>query len=435
MKKLACLLVALMMLVPFAAQGEQPHTVGDPTLTGSITFCSAYAESQGMRAMADAFNELYPNVEVNITTIGNNANGNLKIDTMLMAGNEIDVVLCYTSTLLYERARANLFYDITDLIAEEGIDMQDEWGGAIDVDGRIYSIPADGTSFYVAINMDMWEKAGLGEIPETWTLEEYGEICRKLAAANGVPGSAEPAGKTRWTDHIYQKYGANCMYNEDGTEVTFLSNPDFLYTLNTLIGLEKEGAFYPWCDMVAAGLQPAQLFLNGEVATAINSNLTRFIADTENYPIDFKVGFAPHPTLTAEDEHNYMSGPSLYGHLAISQNCENKEAAWAFVKFCAREGNKYLVNAGHLPTWRYTNRDEIIDLLFGSAEAAAELIDVEGCKRVAFDLDGDTFLDTIVNTEIDNYLASVSVEIFNYELAPEDGLAEITEYANGVLAK
>lgn len=433
MKKIACILMVLVMLVPFFGLAEQPVTAGDPSLTGKITFCSAYNASQGMQALVDEFHQYYPNVEVEITTIGNNANGNLKIDTMLMAGDEIDVVLSYTSTLLYERSRAGLFYDITDLIDAEGIDMVDEWGARIEVDDKVYAIPADATNHYVAINLDMWEKAGLGDIPTSWTLEEYGEACKKLAEVNGVPGGATSAGKTRWTDQIYQAYGSDCMYTEDGNGVTFLSNPAFLYTLNTLIKLEKEGALYPWAEMVAAGLQPPQLILNSEVATGINSNLTRFLSDTENYPIDFKVGFAPHPTLTAEDEHNYMCGPSIYGYLAISNNCQNKDAAWAFVKFFSREGNKYLVKAGHLPTWQYTDRDAIIDILFGSTEEAEKLIDVESCKNVAFDLSGEGYIDTIVHTEIDNYLSSVTVEVFNYELEPEEAMQELVDYANSIL--
>ena len=432
--RLLSAMIALAMLLSVCALADQPVTVGDANLTGTVKFVAAYNTSQGMGDMIAAFNELYPNVTVELTTISNNTEGNLRIDTSLLAGGEIDVLLSYTSTYTRERTDAGFFMDLTDMIAAEGIDMDDEWGGAITVNDRIYCIPIDGLNYYIAINMDLWQKAGLGDIPTSWTMDEYAEACRTLTA-DGIFGGTESHGSEHWMNHVYQAFGSDMRYTADGKGVTYVSNPAFVETLQRQVALEQEGVWYPWNEMKAAGLQTQNVFLGKEVATTITNNVTRFIADQTNYPIDFKVAFASYPKLAASDEHNYMEGPSKYGHLAITNTCENVDAAWAFVKFFAREGNVYLVKAGHLPTWRYTDRDKAVTLLFGSDEEAAKLVDVNTYKSVVLNLDGENYYDTIVNTEIDNYLASVVKEVLNYELDPVEAMADVEEFAIGVLNK
>jgi len=434
-KRFFALLLAVLFIIPMSALAAQPAaTAGDPDLSGTVKFVCAYNESQGIGMLIESFNALYPNVNVELTTISNNEAGNLKIDTALMAGGEIDVLLSYTSTLTRERSEAGFFMDLTEMVDGEGIDMVDEWGGRLEVNDKVYSIPVDGLNYYVAINKTLWDEAGLGEIPTEWTMDEYAEACRTLTK-DGVFGGTESHGTNHWMNHMWQAFGSNMLYNEYGSAVTVVSNPAFVETLERQISLEEEGVWYPWNEMKAAGLQTQNVFLGSDTATTITNNVTRFIADQENYPIDFKVAFAPYPTLTAEDEHNYMEGPSKYGHLAITNTCENVEAAWAFVKFFAREGNVYLVKAGHLPTWRYTDRDMAVNLLFGSEEDAAKLIDVESYKSVVLNLDGENYYDTIINTEIDNYINSVVIDVFNYEMDPAEAMAEVEEFAAGVLSK
>ncbi len=433
-KTLLSLVLVLAMLMPMLAFAQPEATMGDPNLTGTVRFVCAYNGGQGIDALIEAFNELYPNVKVELTTISNNESGNLKINTSLMAGDEIDVLLSYTSTLTVSRSQSNFFYDLTDLIDAENIDMVDEWGGRLEVNGRVYSIPVDGLNYYIAINKTLWDNAGLGEIPTRWTMDEYADACRAMTA-DGVIGGADSHGSNHWMNHVYQAFGSDMLYNADKTAVTTVSNPAFVDTLNRQIALEEEGVWYPWSEMKASNMQTQNLLLGGYTASTVSNNMTRFIADQVNYPIDFTVSFAPYPTLTAEDEHNYMEGPSKYGHLAITSTCENVEAAWAFVRFFAREGNVYLVKAGHLPTWKYTDRDKAVTLLFGSEEDAAKLVDVEAYKRVVLNLDGENYYDTYVNTEIDNYINSTIVDVLNYELDPAEAMAEVEAFAADVLAK
>ena len=54
---------------------------------------------------------------------------------------------------------------------------------------------------------------------------------------------------------------------------------------------------------------------------------------------------------------------------------------------------------------------------------------------MVLNLDGENYYDTIVNTEIDNYLNSVIVDVLNYEYEPAEAMEDVAEFAAGVLAQ
>lgn len=49
---------------------------------------------------------------------------------------------------------------------------------------------------------------------------------------------------------------------------------------------------------------------------------------------------------------------------------------------------------------------------------------------MVLNLDGENYYDTIVNTEIDNYLNSVIVDVLNYEYEPAEAMSRISQWKN-----
>ena len=89
MKKLTAILLALVMLASCAlALAEAPNT----ELTGEITFYTAFAGANGTDALIAQFNELYPNVKVNYEVYKNSSDGNVGLDTAIIAGGQVDVL-------------------------------------------------------------------------------------------------------------------------------------------------------------------------------------------------------------------------------------------------------------------------------------------------------------------------------------------------------
>ena len=176
MKKLIALLLALVMVLSMAACGASDPASGtsknesgsvtavgddkrvdaaemntswiideDPTaVKGTVNFYIPFKGSQGMDAMIAAFNEIYPNVKVNLNPYSNNSDGNASVNTAILAG-EVDVLASFGLANTNKRWEAGLFYDLTDLVEEYEIDLVEHWGtDAFQKDGTIYSFPSGG---------------------------------------------------------------------------------------------------------------------------------------------------------------------------------------------------------------------------------------------------------------------------------------------------
>ena len=159
MKKVLCLLLAALMLLPTVAALAEGEDItswileDDTSISGEISFWMPFKGSQGMDALIADFNATYPNIKVNLNTYNNNSDGNLSVNTSIMA-DEVDVLASFGLSNAYKRWESGLYVDLTDLVEEEGIDLIANWGtDAFKYDDCIYTFPCGGLSYYVAINM------------------------------------------------------------------------------------------------------------------------------------------------------------------------------------------------------------------------------------------------------------------------------------------
>ena len=423
---------SLVLLVTFLVAGSAiaaPKIIEeDPqSITGTVRFWSAFNAAQGMGDMVAAFNEIYPNIEVTINQYSNTSNGNVGVDTALMAGGQIDVLLNYNSTALSRRALAGLFMPLDDLMATDGIDLVEEWGTDVyRFNDTTFSLPMGGERPYVAINMDAWNEAGLGELPIEWTWDEYIEASRQMTTANRFGGSDYHS--IQFTMYpVRQALGQDALYNAEG--LSNFDHPLFREALEQKYRAEvEEKIWFPLTRYRSESMQTQMVLLDGSVASGIITNLTRFVRDTETYPIDFKFGFAPYPTMEP-GQGNHLAGGSMFSHLAVTRNAADKDAAWAFTKWFATHGSVYLAVAGHAPTWRDTDISNATDLVFGSREAAAELVDVESFERVVFKTDGSNYTETNLTayTELHTIMNEIYLRCFNGEISIDDALEEMKE--------
>ncbi len=356
---------------------EEPK--GDPVhinknaaeMTGKVRFYSAFAEDVGSGALIAEFNKHYPNIEVILTTYKNNNDGNVAVDTA-MVGGQVDVLLSFGVANTMERWENNLFVDITDRLKADNLDLIKEWGtDTYKLNNKVYSFPSGAMSYYVAINMDMWNEAGLGDIPTEWTWDEYLEACRKMTK-DGVFGGVDYSDKDSWTLRVSQVKGFNTYYNKDG--LTDFDSALFAKALQIEVDAEKEGIWYTKPNMSANNLRNRQLFLGGTAATSVDCILTRYITSIEH---TFKIGYAPYPVME-KGQKNYMEGPKPNSHIGISTKSQDVEAAYAFAKFAATYGNKYMYASGHAGSWTGNDADEILEVVFGTVEEAEKWVDPVG---------------------------------------------------------
>ncbi len=422
------LLVLTILMLSFGVFAS-PKIIDDnaESIKGTLKFWSAWPADRGMGALVEAFNEIYPNVKVEINQYSNSNDGNVGVDTALMAGGHIDVILNYGIGNLERRAENLQFLNLDELLERDGIDLAAEWGtDAYKFNGSVYSLPMGAESHYIAINMDAWEKAGLGELPHEWTWDEYLEASRKMTTDEYYGGS-------QYHTQLYalypgkQLFEKDAFYNEDG--LSNIDHPVFKQALELKYAAEvEEKVWFPLRRYRSESLNAAAVLMSGEVASGHVTNLVGYIRDTENYPIDFKFGFAPYPTVEA-GQTNYLSGGTPFSHLAIAARTKYPEAAWAFTKFFATHGGVYLAVAGHLPTWVGTDVDLLVDLVFGSEEEASKLVDLESIKRVIWNpgLPSYAEVKTTALPAMNGIFAELILASMNEQISIDEALQEMKE--------
>lgn len=466
MKKLVALLLVLVMVLSMAACGgnetrvqeteapsqdkvsnetEAPaveEPAGDPVyidanaaeLTGSVRLLTAFAGNQGTDDLIAAFNEYYPNVDVTFEVYVNNADGNLTANTAIQSGN-VDVILSFDTSNTAFRWENGMLMDITDRLAADNLDLVTEWGtDAYKYNDRVYCFPSGGLSIFVALNMTAWEEAGLGEIPESWTWDEYLEACRAMTKRdeNGntvVYGGTEFNNRPYWIYPMRQSKGVDAYYTADG-KADFTSGLA-AKILQRELDAEAEGIWYEKMNLITNNTKSRDLLWNGTVNSCIESIITRFVMDLEKYPHDFILGYAPYP-VNEEGETNYALGNMNNSFYCVTNNAQDADAAYAFAKFASTYGGKYLYKAGHTTTWTGANPDEIVDLVFGSRENAEKYVDVDSYITNVLAIGAPAYHEEyiVAYSEITSLTNEYYDIIKTGQMSVEEGLAELEELAN-----
>ncbi|MBQ8815584.1 MAG: extracellular solute-binding protein [Lachnospiraceae bacterium] len=408
---------------------------------GTLRVWSVWAEDDGATLWIDKFHEIYPNIELEFHKFSNNGDGNLALDTALTAG-EVDVLMNFGIARVDARAQAGLLYDLTDFLAADGLDSVENWGLEDNIGGKIVAIPMGGNNDHIIINKDMWDAAGLGEVPTSWTLDEYYEAARKMTKT-AADGMVEVYGCSNFHSIYYAALlargylGDNYYFNEDGTASTDQQVWKDAFEPNYNAEM-VEKIQYPLIKYRDDGIQAYAPFYEGKVAMSSMTNaMTRRIANTDEYQFDFDITYAPIPTLYKDQETNYCEGIYYFTHLSIAQDCPDPELAWQFVKWFSTDGSVYFSNTGHMPTWKSVDRSAIVSVLFGSEEEAEKLIDVEAYKRVVLNYDAPTYVEynTTASSKLGGTLNSWIMEMMRGNISIEDGFAEMKKEMDQEIAE
>lgn len=413
----------------------------DPaSIKGTVRFWMPFKGTQGMDDLIAEFNSYYPNVKVELTTYNNNSDGNIGVNTAIMS-QEIDVLASFGLSNAFRRWENNLYIPLDDRMQKEGIDLVKNWGtDKYKYNDTTYTFPAGGLSYYIVINKDAWDEAGLGAIPTEWTWEEYLEASRKMtkkdtAGNTVVYGGSQYHSHNYWTYAAYQLYGKNQYYNDSG--LSRWDDPLLKKSLNYRYQADNvEKIWFPLSKYRSNNLQTQMVYLNGEVASAITPNMIRFIRDRENYPVDFVTYFAPWPVME-KGQKNYMSGVSPFSHAGITSGYDKKniDAIWSFLKFYSTYGSKYLIVAGHQSNWKGTQLSDLIPLVFGNEKKAKELIDIESFGRVVVNYDNPSFYDDILTaySQVNSLVVDYTMDVHNNKYTVDEAMRLLKKECDDVI--
>lgn len=366
-----------------------------PNISGKITWWTAWNEDQGPGDIIKEFNKKYPDIKIEHVKFQNTDEANVKLDVSLLAGQEVDVFFNYNVSRLQPRAAKGLLADLSEFIQRDKFDVEAELGkGIFKQDNKYVSLPVSSVQDGVFLNKKLLDAAGL-TVPKEWSLEEYQDYAKKLTKGDGaskVYGAADFHANYYWTMPARSLIGSDFWFNKDG--LSNFDNPAFKKALDVKYNMEVvDKTQYPYSEYKATKLQAFDVFMQQKAAMVVSSNaMARFINDTTQYPRDFVATVAPLPTLDKGQKTNQNKGMHYFGYLAINAKSTQKEASWAFMKWLATEGSPLLAKVGHLPTWKKTNKDQVLKIMFG--DDAAKKVDLESFKQVMLDYDSQGYNDT-----------------------------------------
>ncbi|MDO4328068.1 MAG: extracellular solute-binding protein [Lachnospiraceae bacterium] len=293
--------------------------------------------------IADAFMEKYPNVKVEVQPLVANVNAEeyaKKVDLMLASGEQIDIMNFSDISNMMQKINAGVVEPLNEYAANRGIDLKEEFKGAMEVDGKIYQIVNQDSAYIVFINEDMLKEAGLEVPPIDWTWEDYEEYAKKMTKGEGrdkVYGSYFHT----WND--YYRLGqlstipGTPEYKEDGS--ANFDHPDWRAFLEYRNRLENEEKIsQPLIDIKTQNLAYRSVFFNGKAAMMpMGTWLCADIKDQEKYPHTFKTTFAALPKWGENGTPN--STMSTYGlGYCVNANSKHKQEAFDLIYFITTEG-------------------------------------------------------------------------------------------------
>ncbi|MCI2047279.1 MAG: substrate-binding domain-containing protein [Faecalibacterium sp.] len=395
----------------------------------------------GPQAACDAFNEEYKDkgIQCEYERFVNDETGNVKLETNLMGGSEIDVYMSYGMTQVSKRAEGNMALDLTELCTRDNFDLESYLGDMVEayyLDGKAYCIPCKRDQYGMVLNKDMFDAAGI-EIPTEWTYEEFMEAAKKLTSGEGqdkVYGCYwnSQQDMLQYANYLAcQTLGGNGMYTSDGKASNF-TDPVWEQTIGLINDTMQNGYAPTHADSVTEKLSQESMFLSGKCAMTIGPWMVRNIKDTATYPHTFVTAFAPYP-VCAEGERKYTQGG--YGDLlSINPQSENVDAAWEFAKWYLTKGGIYLAGGGRVPAANTYNSDDVTKAF---VEGAESLFDAASTTYVLLAVKENYAVQTITtkSSEITDVANEDLEAIYNGKSTVEDGLLDAKTRADAILAQ
>ena len=373
------LLLTIVLFNPVKQEVTAARAKQEPV---KLVFWGALPPESGPQALIDNYKLVEPNVTIEYVRYLNNDQGNIKLDTALLAGEEIDIFTSYGVNRREQRVKAGMAADLTALCKQYGIDLIRDFGPGAEaniVNGKVYSIPSMTIINFIALNKDMFDKASI-PIPQDWTLDEFKAIAKKLSKGEGQGKVYGIIGdyNVNIMSFLPTKLNGTPYLKEDLSGTTWKSIPDFRRGFQLLYDMMyKDQSMMSWEDVLTQKLTNtealAAAFFEGRSAMMVTGTyMLRNIKDTEKYPRDFTVAFAPKPKVE-KGQKIYYKDQMPHDDMMIPPRSTKKEEAFKFIKWYATEGYGPMIESGRPPLYTKYDSNKAASLLLKGAEGVIDL--------------------------------------------------------------
>ncbi len=370
-RKLTIFLALAMLITMVAGCGSTPADSTQSSISSSesnkpqetvmLKFWGGVPAEYGPQLTVEAFNKEYKDkgIQAEYVRFVNDDTGNIKLETTLLAGGEIDLFMTYTSSSLVKRGTGNMALELSGKLASAGFDYVKELGEGVSpyiYDGKIYGLATKMENYYILANKNMFDEAGI-PLPESWTYDEFRETAKKLTKGEGqnkIYGMFfNTAQEIFRPSYMAQTVlGPNYLYKEGGKE-TNLDNPEFI-KVNQLVSdmmlVDKSAVSHT--DNVTQKLSVESVFLAGKSAMSLGVWTIRSIKDLEKYPHDFVTAYLPVP-VSDKSAAKYSIGENVMGdYICVNANSENIDQAVEFMLWYVKGGMISMTQYGRVPIYK-----------------------------------------------------------------------------------
>lgn len=294
---------------------------------------------EGLNELAVEFNKEYPNIKLDIQTVGGGADYGAALKTKFASGEAPDIF----SNGGY--AEMEMWFDKLEELTDQPWveDLVPLAAEPMTKDGKVYGMPMNLEGFGYIYNKDLFEQAGITERPRTFS--ELEAAAKKLQEAGITPFS-----------NGYQEWW---LMGNQGINPAFAQQPDvnaFIAGLNdgsaTIVGNER---FAEWAKLMQLTVDygnknplttdyntQVAMFANGEAAMMQQGNWSQVQIDGINPELNLGV----LPMAIGEDaEANDKLNVGVPANLVINKESPVKEEAKIFLNWLVTSdiGKQYIV--------------------------------------------------------------------------------------------
>ncbi|MRN51449.1 ABC transporter substrate-binding protein [Paenibacillus monticola] len=295
---------------------------------------------EGLNELKVEFEKEHPNIKLDIQTVGGGADYGASLKTKFASGDAPDIF-------------SNGGYNEMDLWMDKLEDLSDQaWvkdliplaAEPMTKDGKVYGMPMNLEGYGYIYNKDLFAKAGITEMPKTYT--ELEAAAKTLKAAGITPFA-----------NAYQEWW---LMGNQGISVAFAEQPDvnaFIKGLNdgsaSMVGNEKFDNFAKLMKLTVdyGNKNPlttdyntqVTLFANGEAAMMQEGNWAQTMIDGINP--DLNIGVLPMPLSDDAAESDKLT-IGIPANLVVNKDSDAKEEAKTFLNWLVTSdmGKDYIVN-------------------------------------------------------------------------------------------
>lgn len=344
MKKIITVLLLLVMVMTACGKKEETTEVSSSGEKKTLTFMIWDKNQEpGMTAIAKAFTEKNPNVEVKVQVTGWDEYWT-KLEAAATGGALPDIFWMH-STRFHEYASNNILLEVGSTIGDDYKNFPEDLVKLYELDGKNYSVPKDFDTIGVFYNKTLFDKAGIPYPDGTWDWAKFLEVSKQLTK-DGVYGFAAPmdAQQGYW-NAIYQNGGKVIDGKKSGYDMK-----ESQEALEWWVNLSLKEKVSP-TQAQFAETDAYTMFMSGKVAMVmLGSWMVPAIESNADFAKNVDVTVLPKGKTQA----------SIYNGLGYSAAASTKypEETKAFLKFAASEEANLLQakHASAIPAYNGTQQ-------------------------------------------------------------------------------